>query len=93
MVLLPELIVNKQKKTIPLCQETITKNSPHSNIARICNALICNITFQFRGTVRNYQRGGGGVQILKFCKIEKLNSSLYISIKNCDHPNARNQKM
>ena len=30
MVLLPELIVNKQNKTIPLFQETVTKNSPHT---------------------------------------------------------------
>ena len=28
MVLSPESIVNKQKKTIILCQETMTKNGP-----------------------------------------------------------------
>ena len=33
------------------------------------------------------------MQILKFCKIEKSNPSLYISIKICGPPNARDQNI
>ena len=44
-----------------------------------------------KGAVKNYQ--WGRLQILKYCKIKKLWPSLYISIKNCDPPNAMDQKL
>ena len=36
---------------------------------------------------------GGGLQILKYCKIGKLWPSLHTSIKNCDIPDATDGKI
>ena len=38
-------------------------------------------------------KGGGGLQILKYFKVEQLNPSLYNSIKSCNPANAGEHKL
>ena len=63
---------------------------PHFSNSQTLQAFRFGLSFSCKGAVKNYQ--GGGLQILKYCKIKKLLPSLYISIKNCDPPNAMDQK-
>ena len=51
----------------------------------------CDASFEIRERSEIIRRGG--LQIQKYCKIEKFNPSRYISIKNCDLPNAKTKKV